>query len=261
MTALPLKIGEYNGKMFGWIDKKWNPVTGCYHGCQCCWAKKLAKSRLKNIERYRHGFIPTFNRKELPKKFSNKTVFVSDMGDLFGDWVKNKWIAQVLKSIENSPTSEFLLLTKNPKRFKDFLELFPENVILGATIETNRNYTTPNSKKYKPQTRFHRYVSMKSLRWHKKFLAIEPLMDFDAKIFEKWICEIRPEKVSISLDNWNKGLSSPKIEDVLDFCENLSDFTLVLPHGDWTKDEKVRMRLRRIERINRKDKNTRAQKA
>jgi GTP cyclohydrolase II len=33
----------------------------------------------------------------------------------------------------------FLLLTKNPERYKDFLGSMPKNVVLGVTIETDSN--------------------------------------------------------------------------------------------------------------------------
>jgi len=56
------------------------------------------------------------------------------MGDLFGDWVPLDWIGQVFQAIHENPQWNFILLTKNPKRY---LELgFPPNVWIGATADT-----------------------------------------------------------------------------------------------------------------------------
>src|SRR5690606_37459529 len=125
--------------MFDNITETWNPVVGCLHSCTYCWARRLAETKLKNIERYKDGFKPKLVEKELNKKFYKQSVFVSDMGDLFGEWVPAKWIVEVIEAIKKSPSSNFLFLTKNPKHYYEFLDLYPGNVVLGATIETNRD--------------------------------------------------------------------------------------------------------------------------
>jgi len=45
----------------------------------------------------------------------------------------------VLKVVKETPKATFLFLTKNPARYLEFN--FPNNVILGATIETNNKNT------------------------------------------------------------------------------------------------------------------------
>jgi hypothetical protein len=40
-------------------------------------------------------------------------------------------------ALAKHPKTWFLLLTKNPERYKDFLGSMPKNVVLGATIETD----------------------------------------------------------------------------------------------------------------------------
>lgn len=168
------------------------------------------------------------------------------MGDLFGEWVPDEWIEEVTRTIERSPTSTFLLLTKNPKRFREFVDIFPDNVILGTTIETNKNFDITSDKMTRrPQSRRDRYLAMKKLEWKRKFVAIEPLMDFDPKVFEKWIKEIRPEKVSISYNNYDRQSPFYKVdgEKTIKFCKKLARFTLVLPHGDWVKKASTRKKL------------------
>jgi protein gp37 len=163
--------------MFDMINATWNPVVGCLHCCSYCWARRLAETKLKNIERYRDGFRPKLIEKELSRIFHKKYVFAVDMGDLFGDWVPSEWILKVIEAIKNSPSSYFLFLTKNPERYMEFLDLYPENVVLGATIETNRDYPVSRA----PPT-FERYKYMVDLPFKKKLVSIEPIMDFDLEL-------------------------------------------------------------------------------
>ena len=100
------------GKMFPWVNGTWNPVKGCEHECKYCWARALAKQKLKNTERYSDGFKPRFFEGDLKRRFGKgNSIFVSDMGDLFGEWVPREWITKILDCIKRSPEAEFLLLT------------------------------------------------------------------------------------------------------------------------------------------------------
>jgi len=136
-------------------------------------------------------------------------------------------------------------LTKNPKRYAQFVDDLPNdlsrNVILGTTIETNRGYNVQKmGATYPPQSRHHRYLSMKALDWPRKFVAIEPLMDFDPESLEQWIKDIKPEKVSVSYDNHGHGLIEPSKEKTVRFCRRLGASRepeiMVHLHGYWVKD-------------------------
>jgi protein gp37 len=194
--------------MFDNITETWNPVVGCLHNCTYCWARRLAETKLKNIERYKDGFTPKLIFKELNKTFYNESVFVSDMGDLFGEWVPVGWIIEVMNTIMCSPSSNFLFLTKNPKRYHEFLGLYPENVVLGATIETNRE-------------------SMKQLPFKNKVVSIEPIMDFDLGIFVQWLRDIGPILVHVGYDNYNNGLPEPSLSKTCQLIDQLRAFTRV----------------------------------
>lgn len=142
-----------------WCDSTWNPVTGCEHGCEYCYARKIAE-RFKGFapeenrdwqcvmaRTYTHaileldglqarrqkngkvvpafyplGFVPTLHRYKLdePQYWEKpRTIFVCSMADLFGDWVPDEWIEQVFKACEAAPQHRYLFLTKNPKRYVD----------------------------------------------------------------------------------------------------------------------------------------------
>jgi DNA repair photolyase len=202
--------------------KTWNPVIGCLHDCSYCWAKKFALERLSNTEKYKDGFAPKLAENELSKKFRNQFVFVSDMGDLFGDWVPREWILRVIDATRRSSSSEFLFLTKNPNRYKEFAHLCRENIVLGATIETNRHH---KFSKAPPATE--RARAMAELKFTRKFISIEPIMDFDLDVFAEMIKGITPEQVAVGYDNWNNRLPEPSLSKTMKFIDRLNEFTKV----------------------------------
>ena len=213
-------------RMFDLVTETWNPVTGCFHDCPYCWARKLAETKLKHVNRYAKGFKPRLNEKEFKRRFKpDSLVFVSDMGDLFGYWVPKEWIQQVLDYIKEFPETTFLLLTKNPNRYLDFI--IPENCIQGATIETNRHKFL-FSLAPTPEERAEAMEMIKlNLNNSKTMVSIEPIMDFDFSILVKWIRDIEPEFVYIGYDNHGNNLEEPSIKKVEKLINELQKFTVV----------------------------------
>lgn len=138
-----------------WCDSTWNPVTGCYHNCEYCYAKGIATRfagfdpdenpddfgyrrggtileldemqarRQKNGKVvpaiYPLGFTPTLHRYRLdePQRLIKpRTIFVCSMADLFGEWVPGEWIEAVFAACEKAPQHRYMLLTKNPFRYE-----------------------------------------------------------------------------------------------------------------------------------------------
>lgn len=124
-----------------WADATWNPVTGCLHGCEYCYARRMVErfggmapdekchelnernhdSRGK-ADPYPFGFAPTIHRYRMnqPKKWTEpRTIFVCSMADLFGDWVPEEWIKEVFDACKEAPQHRYLFLTKNPQRYID----------------------------------------------------------------------------------------------------------------------------------------------
>ena len=142
----------YNTKI-DWCDSTWNPVTGCLHGCEYCYARRIAERFSTAMampdfellvpvdephpvyelsepvrhdfhgnkrEPYPYGFQPTFHRYKLdePQHWKKpRNIFVCSMADLFGDWVPDEWITDVFRSCDAAPQHRFLFLTKNPGRY------------------------------------------------------------------------------------------------------------------------------------------------
>ena len=124
-----------------WCDSTWNPVTGCLNGCEYCYARGIAHrfgfhaSEPDISERvllecpvsagkkvlYPFDFQPIFHRYRLNEYIAKKgrNIFVCSMADLFGSWVPDSWIEEVLKACKKAPQHNYLFLTKNPKRYEE----------------------------------------------------------------------------------------------------------------------------------------------
>lgn len=147
-----------NKTKIDWADATWNPVTGCKHGCEYCYARRIAErfggaSETHNNEcchecqwitegtgeihdldepvyDFDHGrnapypfdFDPTFHRYKLdePQRWKKpRNIFVCSMADLFGEWVPDGWIREVIAACDAAPQHRYLFLTKNPARYKE----------------------------------------------------------------------------------------------------------------------------------------------
>lgn len=153
-----------------WCDSTWNPVTGCLHGCEYCYARSIANrfggtdSEVFDEEYrvcakheldaplmlsckkapYPYGFAPTFHRYRLDEYQNKKgrNIFVCSMADLFGDWAPDEWIEEVFKACEKAPQHNYLFLTKNPQRYVKLAEKgilrSNENMWYGWSQTTNK---------------------------------------------------------------------------------------------------------------------------
>lgn len=209
---------EHSTKMFSIVTETWNPITGCLHHCKYCWARLFAETRLKNSKRYNKGFVPRINVEEFEKKFKGGVVFVSDMGDLFGDFIPDEWIEAVLDHIKRFPKTFFLFLTKNPVRYRNFE--FPDNAILGATIETDRDDIYDGISQAPKLSE--RIKAMIELDWDMKFLSVEPILKFSPKFYKK-IEKINPFMIYVGYDNYNYKLPEPTLEETTALIRELRD--------------------------------------
>jgi len=109
----------------------------------------------------------------------------------------------------------FFIQSKNPECFLPYK--FPENVILGITLETDlRLYHTPSlftmyqqiSKAPIPIERTNHFEDVKHKR---KMVTIEPILDFKVSILTAWIYRINPEIIYIGYDNHNCKLPEPAL--------------------------------------------------
>lgn len=206
-------------RMFEFINKTWNPLGGkCGFECSYCWAKALTKKY--NFKKYQGEWY--IDEKQINQKFSKDDfIFLQDMNDI--SFCPSNLMKILCDKIAEFPETKFLMLTKNPDFYMKHWRIIPENVVLGATIETNRHY--PHiSKAPPPQTRIDdmiRYYDQIAL--HPRFVSIEPIMDFDLEDFLNDLWNISPYAVAVGYDNYKNNLPEPllwKTEELILRLEN-----------------------------------------
>ena len=212
-------------RMFPFITSTSSPVKGCSHHCQYCWFVSLATGRLKRY--YRNGIAPRVVQGELDRRFKKgEFVFISDMGDLFCNAVPTEWIANVCDAIRESPEAEFLFMTKNPQRYMGIASAIPNNVVLGATIESDRDYIALS----KAPNQSDRLTAMRQLIGTlptRRFVSIEPILDFNLDPFVEQLSKIKPWAVAVGYDNWKHKLPEPSQERTNALISALETFTTV----------------------------------
>ena len=186
----------------------WNPITGCLNGCEYCYARRLANTRLK--ERYlanlRVGtktsilseyekalgdpFYPRFwperfddfnnllaiNEPNFLKKLPRKSrgIFVCDMSDLFGIGVPEEWTRKVLSLIEQVDMHRFYLLTKQPQNLAKFSP-FPDNCYVGVTATDAKSFLEAGR-------------GLEQIEAKIKYISFEPLLGYVGSLWlEDWL--------------------------------------------------------------------------
>lgn len=148
-----------NKSKIEWCDHTWNPITGCRHDCEYCYARKMtarfagdvrlnlmAKKDYRLVDAadggkqvfllekpmlnetghalvYPFGFEPTLHRyrmNTLDKLKMGNNIFVGAMADVFGSWVPDEWIREILDVCVANPMHNYLFLTKNPERYVEY---------------------------------------------------------------------------------------------------------------------------------------------
>lgn len=191
--------------------KTWSPFKGCYFSCSYCIPsfQRLAK-RLKKKCLECYLYTPHEHPERLSKIPSAKIIFVAGNGDIF--FAKPSFVYRIIEAIKKCnrtfPSRVYYFQSKNPGIFEIYLSSFPKNVILVTTLETNRDKGYEKiSRAPKPRKRFEDF---KSLKWKRKVVTIEPVMDFDLKQFLQWILEINPEYIWIGYNSRPKEVKLPE---------------------------------------------------
>jgi protein gp37 len=166
-TIKPVIISKFNrtNDNIEWAAWTWNPVTGCKHDCEYCYARDIAC-------RFNGNFNPQFHKDRInaPENTTpdhsipgGKNVFVCSMADLFGTWVPNDWIFSVMNKVKENPQWNFIFLTKNPRRYVSIQ--FPDNAWVGATVDRQSRVEQTENE-------------MSRVNAKVKFLSCEPMLEY-----------------------------------------------------------------------------------
>ncbi len=162
-----------------WALWTWNPITGCLHDCDYCYARDIAERF------YPQKFAPTlhparfgasartprpsdekvaaaYDEARVAGGLGEKNVFTCSMADLFGKWVPDDWIEKVLAEVRGAPQWNFLLLTKFPQRLAGYD--FPDNAWVGTTVDTQARVKTAEA-------------AFADVKARVKWLSCEPMLE------------------------------------------------------------------------------------
>jgi DNA repair photolyase len=214
-------------RMFKTVSRTWNVFKGCRFDCAYCNARKMAATRLKESPRYKDGFTPRLVTEELSRRFRpGEFIFVGYMGDI--SFATREEVGFILaQTIEFFSETSFLFCSKNPAIYSSWELAYPDNLYLGTTIETNRSYGL--SKAPPPLERFQ---AMAELQHARKFVSIEPVMDFDLEVMTRWLREMKPDIVEIGADNYRNHLPEPPWEKIKALLASLREFVPRLVEKD-----------------------------
>lgn len=224
-----------NKSQIGWCDFSWNPVTGCKKNCKFCIGRGMAqrlsgcvrlnlgsgqiqydlKNRLFVLPKPFHtesgsvlqfpaGFEPTFHPYRL-RMISDKqkpaNIFVSSMGDLFGEWVPLEWIIAVFDACKAAPWHNYLFLTKNPKRYE---ELSRQGILVEQDNFWYGTRISENTEAFSSE-RYHTFICMEPLGPFAEDYPIPPT---------EWIIlgyeDLLPSKRNMPKRSWADSIISRK---------------------------------------------------
>jgi len=175
------------GDGISWAGWSWNPVTGCLHGCEYCYAREIATAE-RTAAAFPLGFTPVFHHERLTApRFTvipddcatdprYQRVFVCSMADLYGRWVPDAWIDEVHAAMLSSPQWQYILLTKFPGRYVG-LDL-PSNAWVGTSVDEQKRVRLAEDAFRKISDVRVKWLSLEPLR--------EPLEFSDLSMFD-WV--------------------------------------------------------------------------
>lgn len=199
--------------MYSFCTHTWNAIKGkCSHDCSYCFMKVFPQAPLHLDEKEFKTDLGTGN-----------TIFVGSSTDMFANDVPIEWIEKVLEYCRKFDNT-YIFQTKNVQRMLNCainnISPFPNKTIFGTTIETNRDALLIKYSSA-PISRF----ELKNFK--RKFITIEPIMDFDLINFVKMIERIEPEFVNIGADSKGHNLPEPSKEKIEMLITELKKFTKV----------------------------------
>lgn len=216
-----MSLKKSKGNMYPWVTHQHCHLGGeCPHKCVYCY---VDNPRFGRPARYQ-GPLRLIEKEFSVNYGKGKTIFTENCNDLFAAKVSDEFIARILAHCRQWPENTFVFQTKNPGRYLEWLSLMPLSFILGCTIETNRVIKGISTA----PAPVDRAREMNCLTGQRRFITIEPVLDFDVDILADWIRCIRPEFLNLGADSKNHGLPEPTVEKIMEFTEKLKEYGIEL---------------------------------
>ncbi len=219
-----MPLNKCKGQMYSWISHTHTHLAGkCPHGCSYCAIQAMAKRFPAMKDKY-SGPLRLIEDEFKVKYGTGKTIFIENCNDLFAEEVPKSMILKILARCNEWPENTYVFQTKNPARYRDFLGCMPDNRILGCTIETNRDMSTISQAPHPEK----RALAMLLLGRERKFVTIEPVLDFDVDDLAAWIGFIKPEFLNLGADSKGHSMPEPTVEKIHALVGKLKEYGIEL---------------------------------
>lgn len=214
-----MSLKKQKGNMYEFVTHMWSPIKGkCSHDCSYCYMKRWGEQPPLHLD-----------EKDLYTNLgSGKFIFVCHTCDMFANEVSSKWIDKVLHQCRLYFNNKYLFQTKNPANLISYTLLFPKNIVLGTTIETNRNIVHSFAPSVEDRAIYLGKLSSK----YETMVTIEPIFDFDVDKMLQLIVIANPTWVNIGADSKGHNLPEPSPEKIQQLIEGLKQHTDVKLKGN-----------------------------
>ena len=218
--------------MYPWVTHTHSHLGGeCPHRCVYCYVDSPRWGRSKRytgcVKLIEKEFLINYDRETLEKdggKYPG-VIFEEHMNDLFALGVQSVDVVRVIGHTDSWVENEYVFQTKNPARYTSEEWHWPRKIILGTTVETNRNIAGISEA----PTPYDRISAMRRLpKSVKKFITIEPVLDFDVDILAGWIASVEPFFVNLGADSKWRGLPEPTVEKIMRLVSKLAEYGIEL---------------------------------
>jgi len=201
---MPLKRSV--GNMYPWVTHTHCHLGGeCQHHCVYCYVDSPRWGRPKRYQ----GEIRLIDGEFNVDYGTGRTIFLEHMNDIFGPDVRDDMVHSIITHARKYPGNTYVFQSKNPRRFLNPDFLWPDGSIFGTTIESNRGYDTVSDAP-DPSERFNAIRDLKG----RKFITIEPVLDFDVEVLAAWIGAVKPEFLNLGADSKAHDLPEPTVEKI-----------------------------------------------
>lgn len=205
-----MRLKKSTGNMYDWVTHMWSPIVGCSHQCTYCYVRK-------NHELPK---VPVLLDENFPQLGKGNIIFVGHLCDMFCAGARDEDIRCVLDCCKNFD-NEYVFQSKNTERMSKWVVAMPEKALVGVTIETNRaDLVAEISKAPPPAERMDHFCAIVGVR---RFITVEPVLDFDPEELARMIWKAQPEFVNIGADSKGHGLKEPSKERLAAFISLLGD--------------------------------------
>lgn len=205
------------GNMYPWVTHTHCHLGGeCPHKCAYCYVKSFPF----RPEKYR-GPLRLIEKELAVDYGTGKTIFIENCNDMFSRDVPGDWIWAILQHCRKFPDNIYVFQSKNPRKMAYHAKDLPPSGLFGTTIESCWAYPQISDAPMPLSRQRGMRMLPPSFR---KFVTIEPILDFNVDILSMWIDQIRPEFVNIGADSKRHNLPEPTPDKVHALIAKLKEY-------------------------------------